>query len=57
MRRKSKDASFLFVLNHKPEPTEVRIDGSARNLLSGEEHDRVLRLEPLDVAILEEVRE
>ena len=57
MRRKSKEASFLFVLNHKPEPTEVRINGSARSLLSGEEHDKVLRLGPLDVAILEEARE
>ena len=56
MRRNSKEASFLFVLNHKPEPTEVRIDGSARNLLSGEEQDRVLRLEPLDVAILKEAK-
>jgi beta-galactosidase len=57
VRRKSEKASFLFVLNHKSESTEVRIDGLARSLLSGEEHDRVLRLEPLDVAILEEAGE
>ncbi len=57
VRRRSKEAAFLFILDLKPEPTDVRIGGRARNPLSGEDDEGALALDPLDVAILEEARE
>ena len=54
MRRKTEGASFLFALNHNTEAVEVHLDGRARDLLTGREHDGALTLNPLGVAILEE---
>jgi beta-galactosidase len=56
VRRKTEKASFLFVLNHNAESAEVRLDGPVLDLLTGEEHDGALALDPLGVAVLEETR-
>jgi beta-galactosidase len=56
VRRKTADASFLFVLNHNEEAVEIRLPNPGRDLLTGEEHDSMLLLEPLEVAILHEKR-
>jgi beta-galactosidase len=54
VRRRTGDTSFLFALNHNTEAVEVHLDGRARDLLTGREHDGALTLNPLGVAILEE---
>ncbi len=54
VRRKTEEASFLFVLNHNAESAEVRLDGPVRDLLTGEKHEGALALDPLEVAVLEE---
>jgi beta-galactosidase len=54
VRRKSGEATFLFVLNHNAELAQVRLDGPVRDLLTGEKHDGALALDPLEVAVLEE---
>jgi beta-galactosidase len=54
VRRKTEDASFLFVLNHTKEAIEVSLAGPGLNLLTGTEHDSMLTLDPLEVAILQE---
>jgi beta-galactosidase len=54
VRRRTDDRAFTFVLNHGESTVEVRLPGSARDLLTGTEHGGELVLEPLDVAVLEE---
>lgn len=56
VRRKTVDASFLFVLNHNEEAVEVRLPSPGRDLLAGTEHDSSLVLEPLGVAILHQTQ-
>jgi beta-galactosidase len=56
VRRWGRGRSFLFVLNHNSKPTEVRLPGPARDLLTGEDREGRIVLEPLGVAVLEEVR-
>jgi beta-galactosidase len=55
VRRKGEDASFLFVLNHNQETGEVQLPQGGRDLLTGKEHQSKLTLDPLDVAILQEI--
>jgi hypothetical protein len=43
----------VFVLNHSEETSEVPLPGAARDLLTGREHEDLLRLDPRDVAVLE----
>jgi beta-galactosidase len=54
VRRETESAAFLFVLNHNEEAVEVRLPKPGRDLLTGTEHDSVLTLDPLEVAILQE---
>ena len=54
VRRKTEDASFLFLLNHNEEAVEVRLPNLGRDLLTGAEHDSKLVLDPLEVAVLKE---
>jgi len=54
VRRKTADASFLFVLNHNEEAVEVPLPNPGRDLLTGTEHSSDLVLDPLEVAILKE---
>ena len=54
VRRKTEDASFLFLLNHNNETVEVRLPNPGRDLLAGTEHDSNLVLDPLEVAVLKE---
>jgi beta-galactosidase len=54
VRRKTGEATFLFVLNHNAGSAEVRLDGPVRDLLTGEKHDGALALDSLGVAVLEE---
>jgi beta-galactosidase len=54
VRRRTGEASFLFVLNHNAESAEVRLDGPVRDLLTGRAHDESLTLVPLGVAVVEE---
>src|SRR5215213_667810 len=54
VRRRTEDASFLFVLNHNQEAVEVRLPNPGRDLLTATEHDLQLILDPLEVAILQE---
>ena len=55
VRRKTAEASFLFVLNHNEEPVEFVLPDPGRDLLTGTEHNSKLTLDPLDVAILKEI--
>jgi beta-galactosidase len=55
VRRNSKNASFVFVLNHNEQAVEVRLPNRGRDLLTGEAHEDRLVLEPLGVAILREI--
>jgi beta-galactosidase len=55
VRRRTGEASFLFALNHGAHSAEVRLDGPVRDLLTGSEHEVLLTLEPLGVAVLEEI--
>jgi beta-galactosidase len=55
VRRKTEDASFLFLLNHSQEAVEVRLPNPGRDLLTGTEYDSQLILDPLGVAILQEI--
>ena len=54
LRRKTEDASFLFLLNHNDEAAEVRLPVPGRDLLTDKEHDAMLTLDPLEVAVLRE---
>ena len=54
LRREGDGRSFLFALNHGPEPAELQLPGTARDLLNGEERDGRVVVGPLDVAVLEE---
>jgi beta-galactosidase len=54
VRRKTENASFLFVLNHNEKAVEIRLPNPGRDLLTGTEHDPKLTLDPLEVAILQE---
>jgi beta-galactosidase len=53
VRRRTEEASYLFVLNHNTEGVEVQLNGRVRDLLTGDEHDGSLTLEPLGVVVLE----
>jgi beta-galactosidase len=55
VRRKTEDASFLFLLNHNKEAVEVRVPNPGQDLLTGTEHDSQLIVDPLGVAILQEI--
>jgi beta-galactosidase len=54
VRRRTKDASFLFLLNHNEEVVEVRLPNPGRDLLTGKKHDSNLVLDSLEVAVLKE---
>jgi beta-galactosidase len=54
VRRKTEHASFLFLLNHNQEAVEVRLPNPGRDLLTATEHDSMLILDPLEVAVLKE---
>jgi len=54
VRRRTEDASFLFLLNHNQEVVEIRLPNPGRDLLTGTEHDSKLMLDPLGVTILQE---
>jgi beta-galactosidase len=54
VRRKTEDASFLYLLNHTQEAVEVWLPSPGRDLLTGKEHGSNLVLDPLEVAILKE---
>jgi beta-galactosidase len=54
VRRKTEDASFLFLLNHNQETVEIRLPNPGRDLLTGKGHDSQLTLDPLGAAILQE---
>jgi len=54
VRRKTADASFLFLLNHNEEAVEVPLPKSCQDLLTDTEHDSKVVLDPLEVAILKE---
>jgi beta-galactosidase len=54
VRRKTEDASFLFLLNHNQEAVEVWLPSPGRDLLTGKVHGSNLVLDPLEVAILKE---
>jgi beta-galactosidase len=56
VRRKTEDASFLFLLNHNQEALEIRLPNPGRDLLTGKGHDSQLTLDPLGAAILQERR-
>ena len=56
VRRKTEEASFLFLLNHNNETVEVRLPNPGRDLLAGTEHDSNLVLDPLEVAVVKESR-
>src|SRR5918995_598385 len=55
VRRKTEDASFLFLLNHNQELEEIRLPNPGRDLLTAKEHDSKLIIDPLEVAILQEM--
>lgn len=54
VRRRTENASFLFFLNHNTGAAEVPLKEPARDLLTGSEHEGMLSLEPLGVAVLQE---
>jgi beta-galactosidase len=54
VRRRTEDASFLFLLNHNNETVEIRLPNPGRDLITGTEHDSNLVLDPLEVAVLKE---
>jgi beta-galactosidase len=54
VRRKTEDASYLFVLNHNHEGVEIRLPRPGQDLLTGTAHHSNLVLDPLEVAILQE---
>ena len=54
VRRRTEDASLLFLLNHNQEAVEVWLPNPAQDLLTGTEHRSNLVLNPLKVAILKE---
>jgi len=54
VRRKTEDASFLFVLNHNEESVELAPPNPGRDLLTGTEHHSNLVLDALEVAVLKE---
>jgi beta-galactosidase len=54
VRRRTEDASFLFLLNHNEKAVEVRLPNPGRDLLTEKEHRSNLVLDPLEVAILKE---
>lgn len=54
VRRRSTEASYLFVLNHGEEAADVELEGPTVDLLSGAGRDGTLRLEPFGAAVLRE---
>ena len=54
VRRRTEDATFLFMLNHNHEAKEIRLPEPGRDLLTGAEHRSSLVLEPLEVVVLKE---
>ncbi|HEY6579604.1 MAG TPA: beta-galactosidase trimerization domain-containing protein, partial [Rubrobacter sp.] len=54
VRRKTEDASFLFLLNHNDKAVEVRLPVPGLDLLTEKEHDSMLMLDSLEVAVLRE---
>ncbi len=56
VRRENEGRSFLFVLNHTTSAVEIRLNQTARDMLTGQEHSTQLTLEPRGVAILESGR-
>jgi hypothetical protein len=55
VRRKTEDASFLFLLNHNDKTVEVRLPKPGRDLLTCKEYDSTLMLDPPEVAVLREI--
>jgi beta-galactosidase len=56
VRRKTEDASYLFMLNHNQEGVEIQLPRPVQDLLTGTAHHPNLVLDPLEVAILQEER-
>jgi beta-galactosidase len=54
VRRRTEDASFLFLLNHNDSAVEVELSQPGRDLLTGANYDATLTLEPFEVAVLQE---
>ena len=54
VRRKTEDASYLFMLNHNQEGVEIRLPRPGQDPLTGTAHHSNLVLDPLEVAILQE---
>ena len=54
VRRRTEDASFLFLLNHNDGAVEVRLPVTGRDLLTEKEHHSTLILDPLGAAVLRE---
>ena len=54
VRRRSRESSFLFLLNHNEEPVEIALEQPGTNLLTDEERGGTLTLEPLGVVVVEE---
>ena len=55
VRRRTEDASYLFLLNHNDEAVEVRLPEPGRDLFTDSEHGSTLTLGPLEVAVLREM--
>jgi len=53
MRRVNGNASWLFVLNHSGEKVEVPVEGHGRELLTGQQVDGSIELEPMSVAVIQ----
>lgn len=53
VRREGDGHSFLFVMNHAPQPVEIIVPPRARDLLGGDLEANCLRLPPKGVAVLE----
>jgi beta-galactosidase len=52
LRRDGPGGSFLFLLNHNPDPVTIKLTAGMRDLLTGEGHARGLTLPAFGVAIL-----
>ena len=54
VRRSGRDGSFLFLLNHNPEPASVTLPGSGTDLLTAGRLAGTIRLEPYGVMVVRE---
>ena len=54
VRRRTRESSFLFVLNHNPEEIVLPLETGAEDLLTGDRLQTYLSLEPLGLSILKE---